>query len=346
MNTISEIRTYLLEGQVIPAMPLALDDKRQWSQSSQRTLLRYQIDAGAGGTAVGVHSTQFAIRDPKYGLFEKLLTFAAKEIDAWRGDRPYLKVAGVCGKTPQALGEAAFARQAGYDAALLSMAALNDQSEEAIIRHCREVSRTLPLIGFYLQTAVGGRRLSYRFWRKFMDIENVVAVKMAPFNRYQTIDVVRALADSQRRDIALYTGNDDNIIADLTTPFVIDGQKWWIRGGLLGQWGVWTRRAVEMLAQIKHARQKEQIDISWNTKNAQLTDANGALFDVANSFAGCIPGIHEILRRQGIFESIACLDPEETLSPGQAEEIDRVCRAYPWLLDDDFVRENLARWKA
>lgn len=344
MNSISAIREHLFEGQVIPALPLALSRNRRWSERSQRAVMRYYMDAGAGGIAVGVHSTQFEIRDPEHALFEPLLKFAVETIEQWDNKRPFLRVAGVCGKTEQATREANFAKDVGYHAALLSMTAFNDETEAAILQHCKKIARILPIIGFYMQTAVGGRRFSYAFWRKFAEIENVVAIKIAPFNRYQTFDVVRAVIESGREDIALYTGNDDNIIGDLTTPYEYAGKQVWIRGGLLGQWGVWTQRAVAMLQEIKKARKKQKLDFSWNTKNADLTDANGILFDAANGFAGCIPGIHEILRRQGIFESIACLNPEEKLSRGQAAELDRVCAAYPWLLDDDFVAANLERW--
>jgi dihydrodipicolinate synthase/N-acetylneuraminate lyase len=346
---ISQVRAHLLAGQAIPALPLALDRRRRWSERRQRAVIRYYIDAGAGGLAVGVHSTQFEIREKKHGLFEPVLALAAETITGWPGagptpPRPFLRVAGLCGRTPQALAEAETAVRLGYHAALVSVAALKDADERAIVRHCAQVARTIPVIGFYLQPAVGGRALSYRFWRAFAGIPNVVAVKMAPFNRYQTHDVVRAVIDSGREDIALYTGNDDNIIADLLTPFAYAGKIRHVAGGLLGQWGVWTERAVALLAEIKKARVRPRLDAAWLTRAAALTDANGAVFDVANAFAGCIPGIHEILRRQGIFETAACLDPREQLSRGQAAELDRVTRAYPWLVDDAFVRQNLHRW--
>lgn len=346
MNSIADIRRHLQDGQVIPALPLALGRNRKWSQQSQRAVLRYYMDAGAGGIAVGVHSTQFEIRDPQHNLFEPLLQFAGETIDGWIGKRPFLRVAGVCGKTEQAKREATYAKDQGYHVALLSMTALKDEPESAVLAHCKQIARVLPIIGFYMQTAVGGRRFSYSFWRKFAEIENVVAIKIAPFNRYQTFDVVRAVIESGRDDIALYTGNDDNIIADLTTPYEYAGKQLWIRGGLLGQWGVWTERAVAMLNEIKKARTKKSLAFEWNTKNAALTDANAVLFDFANDFAGCIPGIHEILYRQGIFESTACLNPKEKLSRGQSAELDRVCAAYPWLQDNAFVEANLQRWKA
>jgi len=348
MNSIAEIRAHLLQGQAIPALPLALDRRRRWSEKHQRAVIRYYIDAGVGGIAVGVHSTQFEIRDPKHGLFDPVLALAGETMTDWLKpkSRPFLRIAGLCGATPQAVAEAETAISHGYHAALLSMAALNDASEKALIRHCSRVAKTIPLIGFYLQSAVGGRPLSYDFWRAFADIPNVVAVKMAPFNRYQTFDVVRAVMDSGRDDIALYTGNDDNIIADLLTPFEHNGQTRHIVGGLLGQFGVWTERAVALLKEIKKARAKPRIDSSWLSRNAALTDANAAVFDAANGFAGCVPGIHEVLRRQGIFETTACLNPHEKLSRGQAAELDRVSRVYPWLIDDDFVANNLHRWLA
>lgn len=346
MRSISDIRSHLLAGQAIPALPLALTRNRRWSERRQRAVMRYYIDAGVGGIAVGVHSTQFEIRDPKHGLFEPVLALASETMTDWLGKkpRPFLRIAGLCGQTAQAVAEAETALARGYHAGLLSLAALKDADERAIVRHCARVAKTIPLIGFYLQPAVGGRRLSHRFWRAFADIPEVVAIKIAPFNRYQTLDVVRAVIDSGREDIALYTGNDDNILADLLTPFEHAGKTRFIVGGLLGQWGVWTERAVALLAEVKKARAKPKLDASWLTRNAALTDANAAVFDAANAFAGCVPGIHEVLRRQGIFESVACLNPHEKLSPGQAAELDRVSKAYPWLVDDSFVARHLDRW--
>lgn len=317
---------------MIPAHPLALTADRKLDERRQRALSRYYVSAGAGGIAVGVHTTQFAIRD--CGLLQPVLELAASEASG------ILKIAGACGPTPQATREAELARSLGYDAVLLSLAALRDASIDELIDHSKAVADIIPVVGFYLQPAVGGRLLPYSFWRRFAEIENVVAIKMAPFNRYQTLDVIRGVAASGRAsEIALYTGNDDNIIGDLITPFEIEGASLRISGGLLGQWAVWTRRAVEILDQI-HAGQNAHM----LTLNAQLTDANGAVFDVANAFHGCIAGIHEILRRQGLLEGIWCLDPHESLSPGQSEELDRVTQAYPHLTDDNFVRENLERW--
>jgi dihydrodipicolinate synthase/N-acetylneuraminate lyase len=333
---------------VIPALPLALDARRRWDERHQRALVRYYLDAGAGGLAVGVHSTQFAIRDRKFALFAPVLELAANVARDWpspRGARHVL-IAGLCGRTPQARAEARRARALGYQAGLLSLGAWRTAPEGQILRHCRAIAAEIPLIGFYLQPAVGGRVLSYRFWREFAEIAGVVAVKIAPFHRYRTLDVVRAVLESGRDDIALYTGNDDNIIADLLTPFTFGGRTRFIDGGLLGQWGVGTHAAVELFADLRRARSKPRIDASWLARNAALTDANAAIFDAAHDFAGCLPGIHEVLRRQGLLRSIACLDPHERLSPGQAGEITRVGRAYPWLNDDAFVAENLARWLA
>lgn len=345
---IQAVRKHLLAGQAIPALPLALDRQRCWSPWYQKAVLRYYIDAGVGGIAVGVHSTQFEIRDPQHALYEPVLELASSEIDHWRrGQRGrFLKIAGLCGRTAQATREARFATGAGYSAGLLSLAAWGAAPEKAILRHCATVAEIIPLIGFYLQPAVGGRAFSFRFWRQFARIPNVVAVKIAPFNRYQTLDVVRAVIASGREDIALYTGNDDNIIADLLTNFGTTRKPRYIVGGLLGQWGVWTERAVAMLAELKRARRRPALAADWLRRNAELTDANAAVFDASHGFAGCIPGIHELLRRAGIFGSIACLNPHEQLSPGQARELDRVTRAYPWLTDAAFVRRHRLRWLA
>jgi len=324
----------LHKGVVIPAHPLALTCDRKLHERRQAALTRYYCDAGAGGIAVGVHTTQFAIRDPHVALFEPVLRLAADvaaEFEHTSGKR-LVKVAGICGQTRKAVREAVIARDAGYNLGLLSLAAFPTASDHELLDHCRTVAQEIPLFGFYLQPSVGGRLLSYDFWREFCQIEAVAAIKVAPFNRYQTIDVVHAVNDSgQSSRIALYTGNDDNIIPDLLTGF---------RGGLLGQWAVWTSRAVELLEKI-HARH-EVAEIL--TGSAALTDANAALFDVRNNFAGCIAGLHEILRRQGLMAGRWCLDPTEDLSPGQLEEIDRVSASYPDLADDTFVRANLDRW--
>lgn len=335
------LRSKLAEGLVIPAHPLALTSKRKLDERHQRALTRYYLAAGAGGIAVGVHTTQFAIRDA--GLYEPVLRIALEEA----GGRDVVKVAGVVGEKSQALREAAFARDAGYDAALLSLGALRDATVEELISHAKAVAEIIPLFGFYLQPSVGGRVLPYDFWRRFVDIENVVAIKIAPFNRYQTLDVVRAVADSGRAgEIALYTGNDDSILVDLLTTFELGGAPVRIAGGLLGHWAFWTRRAVEYLEAAKTARCSGAAPASLLTLAQQITDANGAVFDPHNSFHGCIPGINEVLRRQGLLAGRYCLDPHEDLSPGQNEEIDRACRQYPHLADDEFVRQRLTDFLA
>jgi len=344
-------------GCVIPAHPLALTPARKLDERHQRALMRYYVASGAGGIAVGVHTTQFAIRDAQHGLLRPVLELAADTARAALPrlgapavsiTQPFALVAGVCGATTQAVSEAQLAVSLGYDAGLISLAALRDASNHDLIAHCRAVAEIIPLIGFYLQPAVGGIPLDYAFWRAFAEIANVVAVKIAPFDRYRTIDVVRAIAASGRDDIALYTGNDDNILGDLVTPFPFGagGAPRRITGGLLGQWAVWTRRAVELLDQARAARESDLIPAELLRIGAALTDANAAVFDVRNAFAGCIAGIHEVLRRQGLMQGIWCLDRNERLSPGQSEEIDRVIQRYPDLTDDDFVAAHLDRWLA
>ncbi len=342
------------KGVAIPAQPLALDKKRKFVPKHQRALCRYYIDAGAGGIAVGVHSTQFEIRDPDIALFEPVLSQTSKFIDEWcaKKRKKILKVSGVCGKTQQALYEAKFAEDSGYDACLLSLAALKDSTVPQMLAHCRKVAGIMPIIGFYLQPSVGGKILPYDFWRGFMDIENVLAVKMAPFNRYQTFDVVRALAESGReKEITLYTGNDDNIVNDLISEYKIcvgkKVKRIRIKGGLLGHWCVWTKKAVELLDEL-HALIDSGKNIPHEilSRNIEITDSNAAFFDTANGFAGCIPGIHEVLRRQGLLPGTWCLNPKEVLSPGQSREIDRVYKSYPHLNDDAFVKKNLGRWLA
>ena len=342
-----QIRAELQKGLVIPAHPLALTRERKLDERRQRALTRYYLAAGAMGIAVGVHTTQFAVRDPKYNLLRPVLELAAEE--ARKHD--VAKIAGVCGKLKQATTEAELAKSLGYDAALLSLAALREASVPALLDHTRAIASIIPVVGFYLQTAVGGRLLPCEFWREFAGIPNVVAVKIAPFNRYQTLDVVRAVVESGRTDeIALYTGNDDNIVADLLTEFDFGGKRARIVGGLLGHWAVWTRRAVTLVQCIKETVANPQKDAS-STKTlltiaAQVTDMNSAVFDTRNDFRGCIPGIHEVLRRQGLLEGRWCLDPNEDLSPGQSEELDRICSTYPELCipDDTFIRENLDSW--
>ncbi len=346
MEPSAALRDHLRSGLVIPALPLALDRRRRWDERRQSAVVRYYLDAGAGGLAVGVHSTQFAIRDPQVGLYAPVLKLAAETAAAWLGPKPrsLALIAGLCGPTAQARREAQLAAAHGYQAGLLSLGAWAAAPEAKVLAHCRAVARELPLVGFYLQPAVGGREFTYRFWREFAEIPELVAIKIAPFNRYRTIDVVRAVLAAGRDDVALYTGNDDNIVADLLTPFSFAGRTRFIDGGLLGQWGVWTQAAVKLFAQLKAARRRPRIDAAWLDRNAALTDMNAAIFDAAHGFAGCLPGIHEVLRRQGLFATTACLDPHETLSPGQAAEITRVAAAYPWLVDDTFVAANLRRW--
>ena len=333
------VRAHLRDGQVIPAHPLALTSTRTLDETRQRGLTRYYFESGAGGIAVGVHTTQFAIRDPAVALYRPVLELAMDEAKARliASPRPFAMIAGVCGHTAQARVEAETAAALGYDAGLISLGNWRSEPESDLIDHCRVIAETIPLFGFYLQPAVGGRVLSYRFWREFAEIPNVWAIKIAPFNRYQTIDVVRAVVEAGRNDIALYTGNDDNIVADLLTPFPVHVGGTtivrWIDGGLLGQWAVWTRAAVAMLAAIKSARVTGEFEPTLLSHGAALTDANSAVFDVANNFAGCIPGIHEVLRRQGLLDGIWCLDPEEMMSAGQADEITRVERSYPEVTD-------------
>lgn len=332
------VREHLRAGQVIPAHPLALTAERQLDEHRQRGLTRYYVDAGAGGIAVGVHTTQFAIRDSAIGLYRPVLELAMDEArSALGGGRTFALIAGVCGHTAQARTEAEIAAAIGYDAALLNLGDWRTESETELIDHCRIVAEVLPLFGFYLQPAVGGRVLSHRFWTEFAEIPNIWAIKIAPFNRYQTIDVVRAVVEAGRNDIALYTGNDDNIVADLLTPFPVrvggTTVVRWIDGGLLGQWAVWTRAAVAMVEAIKRARVSGHVDPALLSCGAALTDANGAVFDAAHGFAGCIPGINEVLRRAGLLDGNWCLNPTEVLSLGQAEEIDRVQRSYPELTD-------------
>jgi dihydrodipicolinate synthase/N-acetylneuraminate lyase len=332
------VRDRLRSGLVIPAHPLALDANRSLDERRQRALTRYYLAAGAGGIAVGVHTTQFAIHDPEVGLLRPVLELAREEVEA--RSRDVVTIAGVCGERKQALWEAELAHSLGYDAVLLSLAALHSASERQLLDHCRAVSSVIPIIGFYLQPAVGGRVLPYSFWRSFAEIPEVVAIKVAPFNRYQTLDVVRAVAESGRAgEIALYTGNDDNIVIDLLTEFDFAGKRARFAGGLLGQWAVWTKHAVSMLACLK--KNADQL-----TPAHQITDANGAIFDAANQFRGCIPGIHEVLRRQGLLVGRWCLDPAEDLSPGQSEEIDRVYRSYPHLraADEQLIEKNLDEW--
>ncbi|MBM3841384.1 MAG: dihydrodipicolinate synthase family protein [Verrucomicrobia bacterium] len=341
----------LRKGLVIPAHPLALTGTRKLDERRQRALTRYYHAAGAGGIAVGVHTTQFEIRRPEHGLFKPVLELAAGTVAACdkAANRKTIRIAGICGQTHQATSEAVFAREIGYDAGLLSLGAMRDVDDAGLIAHCEAVAREIPLMGFYLQPAAGGRLLSIGFWRRFAAIPNVVAIKLAPFNRYQTLDVVRGVAEAGRAgEIALYTGNDDNIVLDLLTQYEISVTGKSVRlglvGGSLGHWACWTKKAVELLDHCRRLRSGAAIPPETLTLAAQVTDANAAFFDPSHNFAGCIAGIHEVLRRQGLLANILCLNPAETLSPGQAEEINRVYLAYPHLNDDEFVKAHLDEW--
>jgi dihydrodipicolinate synthase/N-acetylneuraminate lyase len=351
LEPLAWVREALQAGLVIPAHPLALDANRKFDVRHQRALTRYYHAAGAGGVAVGVHTTQFEIRDPAYDLLRPVLALAAETVaacDAATGRRT-VRIAGVVGPTPQAVREAEMARDLGYHAGLLSLAALPDAGDDALIAHCRAVAAVIPLVGFYLQPAVGGRVLAYRFWRRFLEIPNVIAIKIAPFDRYKTLDVIRAVAASGRsEDVALYTGNDDHIVLDLLTTYAVPTSRGTvtlrIAGGLLGHWACWTRRAVELLGACQAARGEDSLPAHLLTRAAQVTDCNAAFFDAAHNFAGSIAGIHEVLRRQGLMATRLCLNPDERLSPGQRDAIDRVIGAYPDLNDDEFVRAHLDGW--
>jgi dihydrodipicolinate synthase/N-acetylneuraminate lyase len=337
------LRERLARGLVIPAHPLALTLGRRLDERRQRALSRYYLAAGAGGLAVGVHTTQFAIRDPAVGLYRPVLELAA-ETAREAEERPVL-VAGISGPTPQAVAEAETAAGLGYDAGLLSLGALREADDAELLRHCAAVGGVIPLFGFYLQPAAGGRLLGAGFWRRLVELDEVVAIKVAPFDRYRTLDVVRAVLEGGReQEIALYTGNDDAILADLVSDYRLDGRSAHFTGGLLGQWAVGTRSAVRLLEDVKRWRADGRIPLEATALGNELTDTNAALFDVANGFAGSIAGIHEVLRRQGLLAGRWCLDPGEDLSPGQLEEIDRVYAAYPHLHDEEFVAERLDEW--
>jgi dihydrodipicolinate synthase/N-acetylneuraminate lyase len=342
----ADVRRALRAGAVIPAHPLALTADRSFDPRRQAALTRYYVDAGAGGLAVGVHTTQFAIRDA--GLYRPVLELAQRIASEW-SKTPLIMIAGLAGRTEQAVREADIAAGIGYHAGLLSLAAMKGASEDDLIAHCQRVAEQIPLVGFYLQPAVGGIVLPASFWKRFAAIENVVAIKMAPFNRYRTLDVIRGVVEAKAEDrVTLYTGNDDHIVLDLLAPFpVVRGGETVtvrIKGGLLGHWSVWVKKAVELLARIHVAASKSDVPAELLALDAQVTDCNSAIFDVANNFHGVIAGCHEVLRRQGLLEGIWCLDPNETLGPGQSAEIDRVYAAYPHLNDDAFVRANLDRW--
>ncbi len=345
-----DVLNTLRKGAVVPALPLALNKNRKLDERRQRALMRYYLDAGAGGVAVAVHTTQFEIRLPEFNLYGPVLQIAREEFDRFskKTGKPIVRIAGVIGKTEQALAEARLTLEKGFHAVLLGVAAFHDSTNEEIIAHCQAVAEIIPVVGFYFQPAVGGRRLDVDFWREFAKIENVVAIKMAPFNRYYTFDVVRGVAESGRADdITLYTGNDDNIFMDLLSEYhiVVEGKTITkkIAGGLLGHWAVWTKTAVRLLEEVHNGLYEDKLTQAIILAN-QVTDCNAAFFDVANNFAGCITGLHEILRQQGLLEGIWTLNEDETLSPGQKEEINRVYAAYPHLNDDDFVKENLEKW--
>ncbi|MGI5947224.1 MAG: dihydrodipicolinate synthase family protein [Lachnospiraceae bacterium] len=352
MNRHEEALKIFKQGTVIPANPLALNEERKFNEKGQRLLTNYYLYAGSGGIAAGVHTTQFEIRLPKYNLYEKVLQTAVEEIEKYeiQSNKTIVRVAGVCGYTRQAVSEAETAKKLGYDAVLLSPGGLDDLSEQEMIERTKRVAEIIPVIGFYLQTAVGGRVFSFEYWQQICEIKGVIGIKCASFNRYTTLDVMRAAAMSSRADeLALYTGNDDNIVIDLMTKyqFKVNGnvyEKEFV-GGLLGHWSVWTKKAVELFEMIKAEKKKDTISAELLTLAEQVTDANSVLFDTAHNFKGCITGLHEVLRRQGLMEGIWCLNEEETLSDGQAEEIDRIYRMYPHLNDDEFVKCHLEEWK-
>lgn len=351
MNRHEKALEILHNGTVIPANPLALDKDRNYNEKRQRAITRYYLDAGSGGIAVAVHTTQFEIRLPKYNLFETVISTVSDEIDNYEkeNNKVVVKVCGVCGKTEQAVEEAHLAKKYGYDAVLLSPGGLNDYDEDYMVERTKEVAKIMPVIGFYLQPAVGGRYFTYNYWQRICSIENVVAIKSAPFNRYATLDLVRAAAMSERcDDIALYTGNDDSIVTDLVTgyKFTVDGKTYYKRfvGGLLGHWSVWTKTAVEMFHKLRKCAEDRNVPYEVLELANEVTDTNSVFFDAPNNFAGCIAGLHEVLRRQGLFEGTWCLNPDEKMSEGQSEEIDRVYKMYPHLNDDEFVKANLDKW--
>jgi hypothetical protein len=348
----SSVFDRLKQGCVIPAHPLALTAQNKLDERCQRALTRYYLAAGAGGVAVGVHTTQFAIHDPKVGLYRPILELAAQTAAESVPLQPPILIAGLVGDTPHAIREAQLAVGLGYHLGLLSLTALRGKSIDALIDHARQVAEVIPLMGFYLQSTISHMVLPKEFWSRLVEIPNVRAIKIAPFNRYQTLDVLEAVAQSGRRDeIALYTGNDDNIIVDLLTPYAFrtDAGEVSLRvvGGLLGQWACWTRRAVEHLKTIHELRSTDGAAArKLLTTAAQLTLANKAIFDADNSFAGCIPGISYVLQRQGLMSHLGTLDPADRLSPGQTEAIDTIIRRYPHLTDDEFVQANLDTWLA
>ena len=351
MNRHEKALENLASGVAIPALPLALNSKREFNEKRERALIRYYLDAGAGGIAVAVHATQFEIRDKEIGLFDPVLKIAIEEIEKYEkaNSKTIVRLGGVIGKTDQAIAEAKLEKSLGYDAVLLAMSGLEDYTEDEVIERTKKVAEIIPVVGFYLQKRAGGRMFSYSFWEKFVEIENVVAIKTAPFNRYKTLDVVRAVATSSRADkIALYSGNDDNIVIDLVSEyeFKVDGKtyKKSYVGGLLGHWAVWTHSAVKMFEKLKKIKKMEHLPKDVLVLANEVTDMNAVIFDTANDFSGSTPGVHEVLRRQGLLEGTWCLNEKRALSPGQSEEIDRMYRMYPHLTDDAFVKENIDKW--
>jgi dihydrodipicolinate synthase/N-acetylneuraminate lyase len=354
-----EILEIFRRGTVIPAHPLALTDDSKLDELHQRALTRYYVDAGVGGLAIGVHTTEFALHEPERGMYRPVLELAVESARSWVSGSMPVMVAGICGPTEQALREAATARELGYHIGMISLSAFKDGRNLAVLlEHCRRIAEVMPIMGFYLQPAVGGILLEEKFWRELADIPNLVGIKIAPFNRYHTLSVVRGIAESGRDDIALYTGNDDTIVTDLLTRFDI-GVKYatgtdhpqqsarirlGVVGGLLGHWAYWTKRAVELLERLQGVRESDSIASELLTLGAQITESNEAVFDPFNQFRGCISGILYVLARVGLVEAVRTLGEGEELSPGQADRIERIIELYPHLTDDDFVHENLSCW--
>lgn len=301
---------------------------------------------------MGVHTTQFAIR--KKGLYEPVLRLAVDTVSDLRARRPIIKVAGVSGTPEQAVAEAQLAADLGYDLALVIPG--GSKTEDELLEKVRLVSSVIPVFGFYLQPAVGGMPLSFKFWRILSDIEGVAAIKIAPFDRYRTFDVMRGVLMSERcSEIALYTGNDDNIVADLFASLsaVVGGEKREVRfvGGLLGQWAVWTRRAVSTLAMVKRARKGGLVPAEMRElfeEAGEMTEANAVIFDATNDFKGSIAGIGEVLRRQGLTANSKTLESRDSLSPGQSREIEEMLIRHPSLHteDDEMIRQRLDQWLA
>lgn len=358
-----EILERFRRGTVIPAHPLALTEGSKLDERHQRALTRYYIDAGVGGLAVGVHTTEFALHETERGMYKPVLELALESARSWVRGRMPVMVAGICGPTEQALREAATAKELGYHIGMISLSFFKGDvgqkgNLEVLLEHCRRIAEVMPVMGFYLQPAVGGILLEEKFWRELAEIPNLVGIKIAPFNRYHTLSVVRGIAESGRNDIALYTGNDDTIVTDLLTRFEVgvgcaaDSDqpqqsarvRLGIVGGLLGHWAYWTRRAVELLERLSEVRESASVPSDLLTLGAQITESNEAVFDPYNHFRGCISGILYVLARVGLVEAVRTLGEGEDLSPGQSNRIERIVNLYPHLTDDDFVHENLSRW--